>query len=320
MIKKLSDDTGLVFDIQSYSVHDGPGCRTTIFLSGCYLKCLWCCNPESWDLREKIMFAKSKCQKKNGCMQCVNACEKHGVFVDEVGEIQFDARKCNKCTNLKCCDSCFSEALKICGKRYTTGNLMQIINRDRDFWGRSGGVTFSGGEPFYQGGFLENMLHECKKAYVHTAIETSANVNSEEFLRVMPYVDFAFIDIKHMNSIRHKNQTGVYNELILSNINALVKSTWQGRLILRMPVIEGFNDNKENINATADFMDTANLYEINILPFHCLGESKWEQLGKKYAYKEYKETSQEKMKEIQAIFISRKIACYIGDELEIFCT
>lgn len=318
MIEKMSPNTGLVFDIQSYSVHDGPRCRTTIFLAGCFLKCLWCSNPESWDLKEKVMFARSKCQQKNGCARCIKACEKQGVIVNEEGEIQLDWRKCKQCTVFKCAEACYSEALKICGSRYTAGELMRIINRDRDFWGQGGGVTFSGGEPFYQKDFLASMLQKCKEAYIHTAIETTAYVNSEDFLRTMSFVDFAFIDIKHMDSTHHNEQTGVGNELILSNIAALVKSGWPGRLILRMPVIEGFNDDRKNIETTANFMDELGLYEINILPFHRLGDSKWEQLGQKYAYKEYRATQQEKTEEIQAIFLNRKIACYIGSELDLF--
>jgi pyruvate formate lyase activating enzyme len=317
MIEKINDSAGLVFDIQGYSVHDGPGCRTTIFLAGCYLKCSWCCNPESWDLKTKVMFVRSKCQRKNGCLRCVIACEIHGVSVNEEDEIQLDLEKCSQCTVFNCSEACYPEALKICGRRYTAGELMRIINRDRDFWGRGGGVTFSGGEPFYQKDFLACILKKCKGAYIHTAIETTAHVNTEDFLMTMSDVDLAFIDVKHMDSIRHKEQTGVGNELILNNINALVKCGWPGRLILRMPVIEGFNDDRENINATGDFMDAMGLHEIDILPFHCLGDSKWEQLGKKYAYKEYRATPQEKMVEIQNIFLNRKSLSQKGIDIKL---
>jgi glycyl-radical enzyme activating protein len=314
MPEKLVAENGLIFDIQSYSVHDGPGCRTTFFFAGCFLKCLWCANPESWNFKKKIMLAKSKCQHQNGCTRCLKACEKAGISVTDKGELQLDWEKCRQCKDFRCADSCYTEALKICGRRYTSQELLRLLNRDRSFWGVGGGVTFSGGEPFYQKEFLANVAEQCKAAYIHTAIETTAYVNSEDFLSTMAYIDFAFIDIKHMDSVRHKEQTGVDNELILSNIRKLANSGWAGRLVLRMPVIKGFNDSFENSQAIANFMDELGLFEINLLPFHRLGDSKWEQLGGEYAYKAYHATSQEKLAELQAVFLNRKIACYVGSE------
>lgn len=314
MVKKLSSDTGLIFDIQSYSVHDGPGCRTTVFLAGCFLKCRWCANPESWELKEKLMFARTKCRHTDGCARCLKACGRQGIVENDQGKIEPDWNKCKTCTEFTCAAACHAEALKVCGRHYTTGELMRIISRDRGFWGQDGGVTFGGGEPFYQKGFLTSMVKKCKEAYIHTAIETTAYVNPEDFLATMPYIDFAFIDIKHMDSIRHKEQTGVGNELILDNISALAQSNWPGRLVLRMPVIEEFNDCEDNIAGLADFMEKLGLFEINLLPFHRLGDSKWAQLGKTYAYQEYTATSQEKLEELQAIFLERRIACYIGSD------
>lgn len=314
MAGNINDYTGLVIDIQSYSVHDGPGCRTTIFLAGCFLKCLWCANPESWDLKEKVMFSEARCQYKNGCGQCIKVCEKEAISVNEVSGIRLDRTKCDSCSTFSCAKTCSPEALKLCGRRYTTEGLMSIINRDRDFWGQGGGVTFSGGEPFHQKQFLNHMLQKCKEAYIHTVVETTAHARQEDFLSVMKNIDFAFIDVKHMNSLRHKEQTGVGNEIILRNIQALVKNNWPGRLVLRMPVIQGFNDSEDNIAAIAEFMDRVGLAEINILPFHRLGASKWEQLGKDYAYKDYTPSPRERMEAIQGIFLRRRIACYIGNE------
>lgn len=314
MVNKLSSDAGLIFDIQSYSVHDGPGCRTTVFLAGCFLKCLWCANPESWDLQEKLMFAETKCRHASGCSRCLKACKKQGIAENDQGRIEPDWDQCKICTEFTCAAVCPVQALRVCGRHYTAAELMRIIRRDRSFWGPDGGVTFSGGEPFYQKDFLAGMVKQCKEDYIHTAIETTAQVNRENFLSIMPYIDFAFIDVKHMDSARHRELTGVGNELILSNIGALVQSGWPGRLVLRMPVIEGFNDSEKNIAGLAAFMETLGLFEINLLPFHRLGDSKWEQLGKTYAYKEYTATSQEKLEELQAVFLKRRIACYIGSD------
>lgn len=307
------ESKGLLFDIQSYSVHDGPGCRTTCFFLGCPLNCEWCANPESWDCKTKIMFAESNCKFDKGCKRCLEKCPNNAIDTSE-NQIKVNLDVCNKCNDLKCVDICYNEALKKCGMEYSADELLRILNRDRYFWSANGGVTFSGGEPFYQKEFLLEVLKRCKESYIHTAIETSAFVKTEEFLKTMSYVDFAFIDLKHMNREKHKEKTGVYNDLILKNIKSLKESNWNGRLILRTPIIEKYNDDIENFNKMADFMDEIGLFEINILPFHRMGDSKWTQLGKIYKYKDFKGTSIRKLEEIQNLFLNRKIACYIGSD------
>lgn len=310
----MNKDIGRIFDIQSYSVHDGPGCRTTVFLEGCFLQCEWCANPESWSLKQKIMFAKTKCKHKSGCNRCLKICTQYGVYIDDENNIALDWEKCATCNSLACAEVCYHEALKKCGKEYSTTDLMKIFNRDRDFWSKEGGVTFSGGEPFCQKDFLLYTAKKCKEAYIHTAIETTAFTNTVDFLEVMQYVDFAFIDVKHMDREKHKEKTGVYNDQILQNIQALKQSGWKGRMVLRMPVIKGFNDSEENIIKTASFMEKLSLVEINILPFHRMGDSKWSQLGRNYQYKNVEATSMEELEKIQTIFLDRQIACYIGSD------
>ncbi|GAA0076352.1 4-hydroxyphenylacetate decarboxylase activase [Clostridium sp. CTA-5] len=305
---------GLIFDIQSYSVHDGPGCRTTCFMNGCFLKCEWCANPESWTDKEKIMFAEGKCKHDQGCNRCEKACNSKSISFNKDGKININWEVCRNCTTFECANVCYNEALRICGKYYTVDSLLKILNRDRGFWGENGGVTFSGGEPFYQSEFLISMLKQCKEAYINTAIETTAFVDTDIFLEGMKYVDFAFIDIKHMDRKKHKEKTGAYNDLILKNIEALVNSKWNGRLVLRTPIIYKFNDNEENAIATADFMNKLGIYEINLLPFHRMGDSKWNQLGEKYAYSKQEITTQEKMESLQEVFLDRRIACYIGSD------
>lgn len=310
----MEENKGLIFDIQSYSVHDGPGCRTTCFMDGCYLKCEWCANPESWIAKQKIIFAEAKCTHKRGCTRCEIACTNKAILFNEDKRLIMNWEKCRACTTFECAKVCYNEALRICGKYYTEAALLEILSRDRQFWGKNGGVTFSGGEPFYQSKFLLAVLKKCREAYINTAIETTAFVDTNIFLEAMNYVDFAFIDVKHMNSEKHKEKTGVHNELILKNIETLVNSGWQGRLVLRMPVINDFNDTEENILDTIEFMERLGLFEINLLPFHRMGDSKWTQLGKKYAYSEEKTPSEDKMNRLQEIFLDRRIACYIGSE------
>jgi pyruvate formate lyase activating enzyme len=313
MTDELNAGSGAVFDIQSYSVHDGPGCRTTVFLAGCFLKCRWCANPESWNFSEQLMFASSKCRHREGCTKCIRVCGRQGLFAAD-GEIRLDRQKCLSCKDFACAGACPTEALKVCGRRYTADELMAVICRDRDFWGPGGGVTFGGGEPFYQKDFLATVVRRCKEAGLHTAIETTAHVATPDFLATMAWIDFAFIDAKNMDSLKHREQTGVGNELILKNIAALARSGWSGRLVLRMPVIRDFNDSWKNIAAVADFMDELGLYEINILPFHRLGDSKWAQLGRRYPYKDHEPTAPGTMEEIQNYFLARKIACYSGSD------
>ena len=287
-------------------------------MSGCFLKCEWCANPESLEYKQKILFSDSKCKHKEGCVRCKKVCPSDAITFDELNcfskKIDINRQLCDECTTFECSKACYNEAIRVCGKNYSVNELMNILNRDRQFWGQNGGVTFSGGEPFYQHEFLIAVLKRCKNSYIHTAIETTAFIDTEIFLNAMQYIDFAFIDLKHMNSNKHKEKTGAYNELILKNIEELVKSNWQGRLVIRTPIIKDYNDDYKNIIETADFMRKLGLFEINILPFHRMGDSKWSQLGKIYPYKEYEATNDEKMYELQTLFLDRGIACYVGSD------
>lgn len=313
MAEPTRKQQGLVSSIQSYSLHDGPGCRTTVFLAGCFLRCTWCANPETWELKQQVMYAPGKCVRAKGCAGCLKKCAHDGVS-PETESIRLDWEKCRTCAEFACAEACPTEALRKCGEWYRVEEVMQRLERERDFWGPGGGVTFSGGEPFFQGWFLQELLAACKRKNLHTAIETTAHAAPEAFLAAMSLIDFAFIDVKHMDDKRHQAGTGVSNKLILSNIAKLRRSGWNGRLVLRIPVISGFNDTLENMRATADFMDSLGLYEINLLPFHRLGDSKWEQLGKTYAHRREAATSPQVLEELQKIFLQRKIACYVGSQ------
>lgn len=162
--------------------------------------------------------------------------------------------------------------------------------------------------------FLQAVLKECRNAYIHTAIETSGFFPQETYLATMKYVDFAFNDLKHMDSDKHKEKTGVPNELILANIAALAQSDWPGRLVLRSPVIEGFNDSKENMAAIAEFMHSVGLTEFNLLPFHRLGDSKWKSCGMVYPYSMYEATPPEKLEALQKVLLDLGIKAYVGSD------
>ncbi len=308
------DKKGLIFDIQSFSVHDGPGCRTNVFFVGCPLTCRWCANPESWKRKKHIMFAESVCKYDKGCGACRNVCPHGALTFEESGRPKVNFAVCDDCESFECVSICPNNALKQCVKEYTVDELMKVLRRDFNNWGPEGGVTFSGGDPLMHHEFLYEVLQRCRDAQIHTAIETSGFASEENFLKVMKNINFAFIDVKNMDAEAHKWGTGVGNELILSNIEALKKSSWRGRLVLRQPTIHEYNDSDENAMKVIEFMKRLDLFEINLLKFHRMGTSKWEQLGKKYEYTDHGDMTDERMKELQQLYLDHDIACYIGDD------
>lgn len=309
----MDANQGLIFDIQSHSIHDGPGSRTTVFMSGCSLSCQWCANPESWQAREKMLFSDMRCMAYQGCTRCVEACSRQAISVAN-RIVVINRADCHSCHSLSCIESCPSRALKKCGEYYTADALLQRLQHDRDFWGGIGGVTFSGGEPLVQHHFLENMLYRCRSAGIHTAIETTAYAREEIFLSVMQQVDFAFIDVKHMDCQTHHRYTGVNNTLILNNIRALAKSSWPGRLVLRVPIIAGVNDGDDNMRSLATFMAQTGIYEVNLLPFHRLGESKWQQLGETYPAHDWRAPDTTKLLMLERFFTQQQLLCYLGSD------
>ena len=311
---------GRIFDIQAYSVHDGPGCRTLIFLSGCPFRCKWCANPESFKNVQGRLYRSTKCINSvdKPCTRCIDACPygaaQDNAEADPDHPIKFDYEKCNACTTFECVNACLQQAIELISKEYSVDEIMYILSRDRHYWSGNGGVTFSGGDPMVQSKFLLAVLKRCREAYIHTAIETEAGVPTETYLEVMKYIDFAFTDLKCMDSEKHKQFTGRGNEQVLANIRALATSDWPGRLVLRAPIIEGFNDNVENFHAVGEFMNDVGLEEFNILPFHRLGVTKWEQLGMEYEFADCKPTPDDKLQEIKRALESHGVKCYVGSD------
>jgi pyruvate formate lyase activating enzyme len=295
MTDKEKDLVGLVFDIQGHSVHDGPGTRTTVFFSGCPLRCTWCCNPEGLFNQPVVMYKESKCVK---CGRCVQACP-YGAISVENGKLIHDRDICNKCKTYECVNACLNEGVSLSSQFYSVDELMKIFQRDRQFWGSRGGVTFSGGEPLYQKEFILTMLKECKKAFMHTCIETTACVSTNYFMEAASYVDWVFVDIR----------------LILKNIERLAhKDDWEGFIAVRIPIIPGLNDSKWNIRETARFVKRIGLDMINILPFHKLGESKYRQVGQEYKLNDIPTPSDARMRELQQIIVDEELYCFVGHE------
>lgn len=300
---------GLIFDIQGFSVHDGPGCRTLIFMSGCPLRCSWCSNPEGQNSKPKLLYFSSKCNCSS--FYCISACTNKAVEKYE-GILKFDRTKCNTCTNFECIETCPKGALKKSAEYYTKDELIKIIKRDRNYWGEKGGITFGGGDPIFQADFVRVLMKKCREMYINTAVETSAYGNKSNFFKLMEFSDWAFIDIKHMDTKLHKQETGKGNEDILQNIINLKKSEWPGRLIIRFPVISGYNDSSENLKQTAQFLKNSGIKEINIIPYHMLGESKYKELGMECSFSNSKVPKAEVINNIQEFFLNEGLLCYLG--------
>lgn len=308
-----TDETrGLVFDIQAHSIHDGPGTRTVVFLSGCPLRCLWCANPEGQLLRPRLMYKAQLCRK---CpLRCVEVCPKGAAWPGNghTPPVLFDREACEGCSSMDCIKVCYPQALQRSGKWCTVAELMQLFNRDRSYWGKEGGVTFSGGEPLLQHAFLLELLKRCDQASIPVCVETNGYVPRPVLESVLPLVEWLFVDIKHMDSGKHLEGTGVTNEAILDNIRWLRSSGWAGRLILRVPVIPGYNDTVENAQATASFLREVGVREINLLPFHRMGASKYEQLGLVYEYAGQAAQSAESLEPLGEVYRRQGISCYLG--------
>lgn len=280
MVENYLELSAPVFNVQTYSIHDGPGIRVTVFEKGCPLRCLWCANPESNLSKPQLMTYANKC---TGCGRCVKVCKNGAITVKEVKGSFIavtDRTICTECG--ECVDACLSEAREIAGEMMTVKEVLDKVQRDRRFIDATGGgVTISGGECLVHPDFTEALLYAAKETGLHTAVETSCFGKREVIDQVFRYVDLAMIDIKHMDPEKHKKYTGVSNELILDNIRH-VHNDLHIPTMISIPTITGYNDSDENIGAAAAFIanELGTDVRVRLLPYHRLGESKNESLGK----------------------------------------
>lgn len=307
---------GVVFNVQRFTIHDGPGLRTELFLKGCPLRCRWCSNPESWNTFLQPGVYKTKCIGRKKCGMCEEVCPEEDIFTFIRGKISaIDRSKCTNC--MKCADACPAEAVKQWGQYMSVDECMDIILKDRGFYERSGGgVTVSGGEPLAQSDFVAELFKACRKEGIQTCCESTFHVLWEEAEKVLPYTDIIISDIKHMNPEIHKKYTGAANGLILENLKKLVRD--KRKMILRIPVIPGVNDDMDNMEATADFI----LNELNgeiralqLLSFMRLGEEKYTSLGIPYQMQDVRvnrKSFQKKVETIAEYFNDRGIHCLVG--------
>lgn len=298
---------GLVYDIQRFAIHDGPGIRTLVYMKGCPLKCLWCSSPQTQKFSTEILYTESKCEK---CLRCVDECPKKAIIFSDKEKIKIDRKLCNTCG--QCVEICPNQALKLIGDQRTVEELFQDVMKDSNFYRRSnGGVTIGGGEPTMQHEFVADLLKKCKETYVHTALETCGYVKWENLEKILEYVDLLHFDIKHMDTLEHKKITGVPNELILENAKKAAKMR---PIIIRIPLIPGYNDSEENLLNTGKFAAGLgeNLLRVELLPFHKFGTGNYEQLGREYELKDLEPPSEEYMNKLKNLVESCGVKVQVG--------
>lgn len=288
--------TGTIFDIKTYAIHDGPGIRTTVFLKGCPARCLWCANPESLCGKPELAFFASRC---TGCGACAAVCPVGAVKMVD-GRRVHERNACHACGH--CVEACPSEALEMMGRSVSVNEVMEKLLTDRPFWSRSGGgVTLSGGEPLLQTDFSRALLVNCQERYVHTALETCLYASEKVLESLEGYVDFFMCDLKVMDDQRHRELTGVSNRLVLANLARLLGGSKP--LLVRMPLVPGWNDDRDNLEQMGRFLEShRNGVELELLPYHRFGEGKYERLGLQYSLADVKPPSEKQMDRARNVF------------------
>ncbi len=267
---------GRIYNIERFTLHDGPGIRTTVFFKGCPLRCQWCSNPESQSAEKELSLISENCTR---CGRCVDVCPR-GALSLRPGYVVIDRRKCDGCG--KCAEVCRTQALELWGRDVSVDELLSRIARDKPFYENSGGgVTFSGGEVFSQTEFLVDVLKACTAERISTAIQTSCYTPTTSLDEVIRHTDLIIADIKHMDDAEHRSLTGVGNELILRNIRHIAET--HPALVIQLPLIPGLNDSEENIVEEIRFISSLpRILGVSIVPYHQLGASKYRRFGRNY--------------------------------------
>jgi len=276
----MNNTKGLIFNIVHGSFVDGYGIRTTIFLKGCPLKCIWCCNPEGQSFNAELRIVAADC---NGCGNCISACPQKAIKLSKDGDkidVKVDRNLCNNCG--KCIDTCYTGALSFYGKYYTVDEMFNIIKKDEQFYrSTEGGVTIGGGEATWYPDFTLNLIRKCKENYINTAVDTCGYVTSEKGLKILEEADLLLFDFKIFDEEEHIKHTGVSNKIIKENLKRL--DAMGKSIIIRIPVIPGYSDSDENLNSIAEFLSKLkSIKRVDILPVHEYGKAKYAEIGMEY--------------------------------------
>ena len=310
-ITELQELCGIVANIERYAINDGNGVRTTIFTKGCGLQCRWCSNPETQSFFPEMSFFSDKCI---ACKNCIKFCPYGAIKEDLTADREICADCYKRDKAFSCTKKCYVNCRKITGEKMSVNQVYDIVKRDVPFYeGSGGGVTLSGGEPMAQPEFTYALLKTFTERWINTGIETCGYADKGDYAKVVPYLDTVFMDIKHMDSGKHKIWTGRENEKILENIKYVdeLAGIYGNRLFIRVPVIPGFNDQPEEIAEIARFAAKCrNLAGMELLPYHKLGRGKYYSLGRTYLLEELIPPSAEYMTELNEILAEYDIPIY----------
>jgi pyruvate formate lyase activating enzyme len=287
---------GLVFNIQRYSIHDGPGIRSTVFFKGCPLRCKWCSNPESLSPAAELMVREARC---NGCGRCIAVCAPGALSLAASG-LRLDRAKCDLCLN--CIEACWEDAIELAGRRMSVEEVVDECSKDELFYRNSdGGVTLSGGEPLLQADFALELLLNLKERGFSTALDTCGHVPWETLEKALAFTDLVLFDVKHIDGDEHRDGTGTDNKLILSNLEKAMAAN-EARIWIRVPVIPGYNDSDKYMQSLAGRLQGMRAEKVSLLGYHEWGRAKYQSLGRAYQLNGRTPLTSDRMCEIIGIF------------------
>lgn len=309
MVSECERITALVTDIQGYSIHDGPGIRTLVFLKGCRLDCHWCSNPECISSRSEVGFIGSLCTK---CGECIGVCREGALSAEEGQLPRIDRALCSGCGS--CAEACGRKALVVYGKRMSVAEVFGAVERDRMFYESSaGGLTVSGGEPLLQPVFVSALFKRCHEVGIHTCIETSGHAPTPALRQVLPHADHVLFDLKLQDLNEHRRYTGKSNRLIHKNAKLVAES--RADVLFRMPLIPRVNDNRQNVQETANFLHALGegRRALQLMPYHRLGAGKYESLGRPYRLSALVSPKPELVERVRQLFTEGGVKCTVSE-------
>lgn len=289
--------TGRIFDIKRYSIHDGPGIRTTVFLKGCALRCLWCHNPESIDPGPELMYWPGRCAR---CYACIKACPLAAISKDQAGAVVIDRTRCDLCG--ECAEACLYDAMQMVGREASVEDVLAEVEKDRIFYEQSGGgVTLSGGDPLVQSDFTEALIDACRSRGIRSALDTAGMSQNGVLDRLAAKADLVLYDLKCMDEARHREFTGVSNAPILENLKRLAAAGME--IWVRIPLVHGVNDDDDNIRRTIAFLQSlGTIRRVGVLPYHSGGLEKARRIGRESHFRKFETPSEERIAAIEAAF------------------